>query len=150
MTSVANEYSFQLHDGDDANGVAHVVGTLLGQNLDRFPSRITLAHKMSRPVTIYSTDADSACSIVFGPDGAVVYNGLVGRPSVVVKATFEQILNVTQLRMRAGGLLPVGFFTPEGRAVLREIITGKLIIKGLLLHPVTALRTIALVSVVES
>ncbi|AWK76151.1 hypothetical protein R1X32_00440 (plasmid) [Rhodococcus opacus] len=151
MTTVEHgAYAVTLYDGQDANGVAGIVGMLLGQNLDNFPSRIKFARRISRPVTIYSTDTASACTIVFGTDEAVVYNDIVGKPSVTVMATVDQILEVSQLPMKAGGLIPVGFFTSRGMSVLGEILKHKLIVKGLLTHTVTALRTIALVSVVES
>jgi hypothetical protein len=150
MTSVTDGYPVTLYDDAEANGIAHVVGDLLNQNLEQYRSRVTVAHRMSRPVTILSTDTDSACTIVFGRDGAVVYNDVVGRPSVTVKATVDQILNLSQLRMKAGGLLPVGFFSTLGGRVLFEILRRKLVVKGLLSHPITALRTIALVSVVDS
>lgn len=149
MTAVEHAtYPVSLQDGDNANGVANIVAALLGQNFENFPSRIKIARRISRPITIYSTDTDSACTIVFGTDGAVVHNDIVGNPSVTVKATIDQIMDVSQLQMKAGGLYPVGFFTKRGMGVLGDILTHKLVVKGLLIHPVTALRTIALISVV--
>jgi hypothetical protein len=150
MTTVeSGTYPVSLFDGEDANGVANIVGMLLGQNLENFPSRIKFARKIARPVSIISTDTDSACTIVFGTDEAVVYNDVVGKPAVTVIATVDQILDVSQLPMKAGGLIPVGFFTGRGMTVLGEIVKHKLVVKGLLTHTVTALRTIALVSVIE-
>lgn len=144
------KYPVSLHDPEDANGVATIVGTLLDQNFETFPSRIKVARKVSRPVTICSTDTDSSCTVVFRTDGATVYNDVVGQPSVTVMATVDQILDVSQLQMKAGGLVPVGFFTKRGFGVLGSILAHKLVVKGLLTHTVTALRTIALISVVES
>lgn len=150
MTTVETGYAVTLYDGQDANGVAGIVGMLLGQNLDNFPSRVKFARRISRPVAIYSTDTDTACTIVFGSDEAVVYNDIVGKPAVTVMATVDQILDVSQLPMKAGGLVPVGFFTGRGMSVLGQILQHKLVVKGLLTHTVTALRTIALVSVVDA
>lgn len=103
---------------------------------------------MPRPVTIYSSDTDTACTVCFGTDEAVVFNDVVGRPSVTVMATVNQILDVSQLEMKAGGLLPVGFFTKRGMRVLGDILARRLVVKGLLTHTLSSLRTIALVSVV--
>ncbi|MFV9427076.1 hypothetical protein ACNJ7K_00900 [Rhodococcus aetherivorans] len=151
MTTVETAtYGVTLYDGEDANGLANIVGMLLEQNFESFPSRIKFARKIARPISVFGTDTDNACTIVFGTDEAVVYNDVVGRPSVTVIATADQILDVSQLQMKAGGLLPVGFFTKRGLAVLGAILTRKLVVKGLLTHPVSSLRTIALVSVVES
>ncbi|AWK76166.1 hypothetical protein CBI38_32175 (plasmid) [Rhodococcus oxybenzonivorans] len=150
MTTVEKGYAVTMYDGEDANGVAGIVGMLLGQNLENFPSRVKFARRISRPVSIYSTDTETACTIIFGSDEAVVYNDIVGKPAVTVMATVDQILDVSQLPMKAGGLLPVGFFTGRGMSVLGEILKHKLVVKGLLTHTVTALRTIALVSVVDA
>ncbi|MDV7348105.1 hypothetical protein R4255_32350 [Rhodococcus oxybenzonivorans] len=150
MTTVKKGYAVTLYDGQDVNGVAGIVGMLLGQNLENFPSRVKFARRISRPVAIYSTDTDSACTIIFGSDEAVVYNDIVGKPAVTVMATVDQILDVSQLPMKAGGLIPVGFFTGRGLSVLGQVLQHKLVVKGLLTHTVTALRTIALVSVVDA
>ena len=150
MTTVEKGYAVTMYDGEDANGVAGIVGMLLEQNLDNFPSRVKFARRISRPVAIYSTDTDTACTIVFGSDEAIVYNDIVGKPAVTVMATVDQILDVSQLPMKAGGLVPVGFFTGRGMSVLGQILQHKLVVKGLLTHTVTALRTIALVSVVDA
>lgn len=148
-TARPTAYPVTFFDGPEANGVATIVGTLLGQNFENFPDRAKFARKVSRPITIVSTDTEEACTIVLGTDEAVVYNDVVGRPSVTVYATVDQLLEVSQLPMKAGGLIPVGFFTNRGIRVLKEIATRRLVIKGLLTHTVTALRTIALVSAAD-
>lgn len=148
--TITSTYEVAKYDGDYANGVAGIVSMLLGQNFVNFPKRTSIARRISRPITVYSSDTDTACTAVFGADTATVYNDVIGRPGVTVRATVDQILAVSQLKMKAGGLLPVGFFTKRGLGVLGDIVTGKLVVKGLLIHPVTALRFIALMSIVES
>ena len=124
-----NQYPVRFSDGEeDANGVASIV-SLLEENLKSFPSRTKTARKIPRPVAICSKDTDSACTIGFGSDGAVVSNDVVGSPSVTVIATTAQILDVSQLPMKAGGLVPVGFFTKRGISVITAILTRKLVVK---------------------
>jgi hypothetical protein len=147
-TTTDKKYPVRIYDGDDANGVASMVGVLIEQNFENFPNRIKIARRIPRPVTVFSTDTDAACTVVFGTNEAVVYNDVLGRPSVTVIATVDQLLDVSQLEMRAGGLLPVGFFTKRGMSVLGNILSHKLVVKGLLTHTLTSLRFIALVSVV--
>ncbi|KRC46469.1 MULTISPECIES: hypothetical protein [unclassified Nocardioides] len=144
----ANAYPVELEAGDSANGVSSIVGTLLGQNFENFPERVRFAKRTSRPVAVYSTDTEQACTIMFRGHGAIVHDGLIGRPAVTVRASVDQILDVSQLKMKRGGLVPVGFFTKRGMSVLGQILRRKLVVKGLLTHPITALRFIALVSVV--
>jgi len=143
------DYAVTLDDGSDANGIAGVVATLLSQNLETFPDRIRLARKLTRPVTISSTDIDSTCTVTCGSRAVTISNDVVGKPSVMVTATVEQILDLSQLKMKASGLLPVGFFTRRGGRVLAAIATRNLRVRGLITHPVTALRVIALLSVVS-
>lgn len=150
MSSIDTDtYHVSFHDGDDTNGVGDIVGTLLEQNLENFPSRRKIARKIRRPVTIRSTDTNSACTIQFGGSGAVVYNDVIGSPSVTVVATIDQIVDVARLRMRAGGIIPTGLLTKRGMTVIGAILTQKLVITDLFTHTLTALRIIALLSVAE-
>lgn len=142
-------YPVTLEDGPDANGIASVVATLLEQNLEQFPARVALARKLTRPVAITGRDIDSTCTISCSSHALTVSNDVVGKPSVSVTATVDQILDLSQLKMQAGGLLPVGFFTKRGLRILGAIAAGRLTVRGLLIHPVTALRVIALLSVVS-
>jgi hypothetical protein len=142
-------YTVTCHEGDDANGVANILQMLLSQNFANKPHLIPVARRMKRPVGVVSTDTETQATIDFDHGGAVIYNGLVGNPSVTVSATVDQILDVSQLKMKAGGLLPVGFFTKRGGKVLKDIAMHKLVVNGLLTHTVASLRTIALLSVAD-
>lgn len=142
------DYPVNLTDGPDANGIASVVATLVEQNLEAFPARVRLARRLTRPVTITGRDIDRTCTISCGPRDVAIANDVVGAPSVTVTATVEQILDLSQLKMKASGLLPVGFFTGRGLRILAAIASGNLEVRGLVAHPVTALRVIALLSVV--
>ena len=62
-------------------------------------------------------------------------------------ATVDQILDVSQLTMNAGGLVPVGFFTRRGLHVIADILRHRLVVKELLTHTIATLRFISLVSV---
>lgn len=150
MTPVADAYLVTLHDEEIANGVAQLIWSLLNRNLDYYRSRISLACKMSRPIAIVNTATGNACTIVFGREGAVIYNDVVGRPAITVTATVDQILNLSQVRMSGRGLFPVGLSSTPGKRLLRDIRTQKVSLKGVLAHPLIGLRTIALLSAIES
>jgi hypothetical protein len=145
---MSDEYEVSTYD-EEPNGVANILNMLMAQNFASKPELIKVAKKMKRPVAIISTDTEEEATLEFGPDGVVIYNGIQGDPSVAVHATVDQILDVSQLKMKAGGLLPVGFFTKRGGKVLGQIATHKLVVKGLLTHTIASLRTIALVSVAD-
>lgn len=148
MPSDTVTYDVTCTNGEDANGVANILQMLLAQNFSSKPNLVKVAQKMKRrPVGIISTDTDAEATLQFTQDGVSIHNGTVGKPKVKVYATVDQILDVSQLKMKAGGLLPVGFFTKRGGKVLGQIATHKLVVKGLLTHTVASLRTIALLSV---
>jgi hypothetical protein len=146
--SSAPTYAVKCHDAEP-NGVASILSMLLAQNFSAKPDMVAVAKRMKRPVAIISTDTETQATIDFGHDGATIYNGVMGSPSVLIYATVDQILDVSQLKMKAGGLVPVGFFSKRGGRVLGQIVTHKLVVKGLLSHTVSSLRTIALVSVAD-
>lgn len=148
MTTLPASYTVKTHD-DDPNGVANILSMLLTQNFAAKPDLVAVAKRMKRPVAVVSTDTDTQATVDFGHDGVTVYNGVMGDPSVIVYGTVDQILDVSQLKMKAGGLLPVGFFSRRGGRVLGQIVRHKLVVKGLLSHTVASLRTIALVSVAD-
>ena len=132
----------------EANGVTGILGSLLDENFTNFPDRRRIARRVRKPVAVYSVDTDESTTVTFGDARASLDNGIVGKPTVTVKATVEQILAVSELKMKAGGLVPVGFFTKRGLGVLGQIVRHRLVVKGLIKHPLTSLRFIALVSIV--
>ena len=148
MTSGGHNYSVSLHDEQGANSTALLVEFLLNRNLQSHHAPITLAQKISRPVAILDTNTGRSCTVVFGPEGAVVYNQLVGQPAVIITASLDQILNLSQIRVKAGGLIAVGLRSTPGRRLMRDLRARKMVVKGLLRHPATALRAMVLLSTV--
>lgn len=158
MTSAGHDYSVSLDDEQDANSTARLVEFLLNRNLQSDHAPITLAQKISRPVAILNTTSGRSCTVVFGPQGAVVYNQLVGRPAVTIRASLDQILNLSQIRVSASGLsqirvklsavIVVVLRSTPGRRLLRDLRARKMVVNGLLRHPVTALRAMVLLSTV--
>jgi hypothetical protein len=130
----AAKRSYAVKVDAEANGVTGILGSLLDENFTNFPGRTRIARRVRKPVAVYSVDTDESTT--------------VGKPAVTVKATVEQILAVSELKMAGGGLVPLGFFTRRGLGILGQIATHKLVVKGLLKHPLTSLRFIALVSIV--
>lgn len=142
-------YEVACKDGEVPNGAAGILHMLLMQNFANKPDLVKIARKMKRPVAIISTDTNESATLEFDEDGVTIHNGIVGKPNVAVHATVDQILDVSQLKMKGGGLLPVGFFTKRGGKVLGQIAIHKLVVKGLLSHTVASLRTITLLSIAD-
>lgn len=137
--------NLELADGDQANGLCFLLNMLLTQNLND-AGKEQLAQKMKCSIGINGTDTEQKATLIFN-NHLVIKNDCTEPLKLVIKGTTDHILDVSQVKV-IGGLLPVGFFTKRGRGIIKEILKGKLVIKGLLTHPVTAIRFIAIVSVV--
>jgi hypothetical protein len=146
MSPDGSEYTIVVDK--EANGITGLLGGLLSENLDRFGDRRRVAEKMTAPIAVQSRDTAESTTVVFGPHGLAMHNGVVGVPAVTVEAGVDEILKLSQLKMACGGYVPVGFLTKTGVSVLWGLLTRKLVVKGLLRHPLKAFRFIALVSIV--
>lgn len=148
MTQATEDlYKCTFYADGDPNGLASLTGMLLQENFDSFPGRRKTAGRIARPIALREGGSGTACTILFGSDKALVLNDMAGLPSVtVIDTTGDQLMAVSQLKMRAGGLIPTGFFSRQGMAVIRAILRKELIVKGLITHPITVLRFIALMS----
>lgn len=148
MAKDAPPYTVTVNGGEEANGIANIMQALLAQNFANKPHLVKTARKMRHPVTVVNTDTETECTIDFTHDGIVIYNGIAGEPNVALYVSADQLLHLSKMKVRAGGLLPVGLMSPKSK-VLREILGRQLVIKGLLSHSVASLRTLALVSLAD-
>ncbi len=149
MAKEVAPYTVTCNGGEDeANGIANIIKALLAQNLANKPDLVKVARKMRHPVTVVHTDTETECTIDFAQDGITIYNGIVGEPNVALYVSSDQLLQLSKMKVRAGGLFPVGLLSPRS-PVLREVLGRKIVIKGLLSHTVASMRTLALVSLAD-
>jgi hypothetical protein len=139
-------YQMELADGEQANGLANLLNMLLSQNLASNPEKQNLARKMNCSIGLYTTDTDQHCTLVFGRDKLNIKNGLVKPVRVQVSANTSHLIDVSQLKV-VGGWFPSGFFTKRGWQIIKEILAGRLKVKGLVTHLLTVIRFISLVSI---
>lgn len=126
----------------EPNGLAQMLGALIEANLERRPD---LGSRL-RPavIGISALDAGVAVSIRLGPGEVVVRNGLARGAQVVVGADSDTLVELSSVPLRLG--LP-DLTTPAGRAVVRKLLTGRLKVRGLLLHAGTVALLNELLSV---
>lgn len=134
--------------GEEANGIANIMQALLAQNFANKPQLRKVARKMRHPVTIVNTDTDTECTLDFAPEGITIYNGIVGEPNVALYVSSDQLLQLSQMKVKAGGKLPVGLMSPRS-PVLRQILTRQIVIKGLFSHNFATGRALALISLAD-
>lgn len=129
---------------EEPNGIASMIGGLLGANLESHPERRSL---LAPPTTvgIVATDAGAATTIHLAPGRVTVANGIVGRPKVKVSTDSGTLTELSSVPLRFG--LPDAF-TPEGRETVQKLLQRKLQVKGMLLHVTTLARLNKLLSVI--
>ncbi len=134
--------------GEEANGIANIMQALLAQNFANKPSLTKTARKMRHPVTIVNTDTETECTLDFAPEGITIYNGIVGEPNVAFYVSSDQLLQLSQMKVKAGGKLPLGLMSPTS-PVLRQILRRQIVVKGMLSHWFATGRTFALISLAD-
>jgi hypothetical protein len=140
---------YQVRVADDVNGTGAVLYGLISEKVAMDPRAAHVARAIGRPVTVRNMDDGAEATVVPGRTATRVINGPAVDPVVRVEATVDQLLDLSQLEMRRGGLWPIGLFTARGARILLQIATGKLRVHGLFRHPFTVFRFIALVSVAD-
>jgi hypothetical protein len=134
--------------GEEANGIANIMQALLAQNFANKPKLTKTARKMRHPVTIVNTDTETECTLDFATEGITIYNGIVGEPNVALYISSDQLLQLSQMKVKAGGKLPIGLMSPRS-PVLRQILSRQLVIKGLISHTFATGRALALISLAD-
>lgn len=116
----------------EPNGLAAMMADLLRANLQRRPERARL---LRSPASFTITGADIGLSLTLRiADGKILVASGKTKPPPAVRVRGEgvQLLELSSVPLRFG--FP-DVCTPEGRAVLHAMRTGKLKVKGLVRHP---------------
>jgi hypothetical protein len=127
--------------GPDRGGIVEMVGSLISQNLERDPSR----QRFLRPsvASIRATDAEATVTIRLGPGRVEVSAEPLDRPQIRIEGTSIRLLELIGVPLRYG--FP-DVLTPDGRAAARDVVSGRIRIRGMLAHPVRLARLTKLVS----
>ena len=118
-----------LADGDNASGLAAMMGTLLAQNVERAPAKFEDFRRVESDVLIDVPDLGEAITLSFTGDRCTIHNGRRGRPRVRIRADSETLMGLSQLHIGRLGL--PNYFDDNGKAVLRAMSQGKLRIGGM-------------------
>lgn len=114
----------------EPNGLAAMVGGLIGANLERDPDRAGRIRPTS--VSIDARDAEVAITLRLAPGVVRVANGIVPPTHLRIRADSEMLLGLSAVPLRFG--LP-DVLTAEGRSVVRKLLSRELRVEGLLRHP---------------
>jgi hypothetical protein len=130
--------SVVTYEDPDPVGLAELLGRLIEQNLARDPSR----SRLLRPalVTIEATDAEVGATLRFGVGAVRIMMHPTRDAPVRIRAEGHRLFAMVASKTRFG--LP-DLFSPDGRAVVGAIFTGKIRVRGLVLR-LPALRRLTM------
>ena len=131
-----------VYGTDEPSGFASMVGGLIDQNLERDPTRRRLLRTSSATLTV--PDAGVAVTVRTSPSGVEVRDGEDPGAYVAITADSDRLLGLTAAPLRFGLPDP---FDARGRAVLFDVLSGRIRIRGMLTHPRRLARLSSLLSV---
>lgn len=130
--------------GREPSGLASMVADLIEQNLARDPTRTAL---LRRSVAVLDApDADVTVFLRIERDGVRVGDGDVPDAHLRIRSDSGRLLDLTTAPLRAGLPDPL---RPEGRAIVGDLLRGRIRIRGLLRHPLRLARLTKLLSVAD-
>jgi hypothetical protein len=124
------------------SGLAAILGGLIEQNLARNPAR----DRLLRPavVSIAATDAEVGITLRISRDRVEIVDGLDDRAHLSITASSSDLLGMIDVPLRFG--LPDALRS-DGRKVLRDVLSNRVLIRGMLVHPRRLARLTELLSV---
>jgi hypothetical protein len=127
---------------EDPSGLAELLANLIGQNLERDPSR----RRLVRPTvaTVRALDADVVVTLRLERDRVVVTEGASPGAHLRIHADAGSLLELAAVPLRLGLPDPL---SREGRRVALDLLSGRLRVRGLLRHPIRLARLTRLLSV---
>lgn len=145
----ATQFGVELDESTgEANGAAYLVHMLLTQQADADATgRFAKEARRLKPVKLRLTDTGEECAVSSSPAGLRVSSQPEGRYPTSVSAESRHVIDVTKIRL-AGRVLITGPLRDKAFwALLRDIATRKVVIKGLISHYANTHRFLWLVNV---
>jgi len=130
--------------GSEPSGLASMVADLIEQNLARDPARRALLRRSF--AVLDAPDADVTVFLRIERDGVRVGDGDVPDAHLRIRSDSGRLLDLTTAPLRWGLPDPL---RPEGRAIVGDLLRGRIRIRGLLLHPFRLMRLTKLLSVAD-
>ena len=141
-----------LAAGAAENGLAVMVSDLLRQNLEAKPQKARDLAAMTGRIALLAEDAEVALTLRFDRGDLTVYDGVVGVPDVIVRASSDVVLALSNMPVTRRFGLPLPTLRDrEGRKVLGEVLaamrSGTMKVDGGALHAGLMLHLTRIMSV---
>jgi hypothetical protein len=128
-------------------GLAVMLSDLIGQNLEQHPEKIKDFNSLNANVAIEAQDIQILIGLEFREGKLTISKNSSFKPDLHIKTDSETILALCLLKVKFG--LPY-FFDANGFRIFRKLLSGELVIKGLLSHFSALVKLTKLFSVVKN
>jgi len=133
-----------LEKGAEEVGLAVMVSDLIRQNIEAKPAKKKYLDKLNKNFTIHATDAGVCITLKFHQGNLKISGAEEKDAHVIITTDSQTILDLSAIKIKFG--IP-WFFDKPGRGVVKKILTGKLKIKGLIVHLISIINLMKLFSV---
>jgi hypothetical protein len=110
-------------------GLSVMLADLIRQNIENKPEKIKPFESLEAKVLIEIPDIQTSAGLEFYRGKLTLSKDLSGKPDLHILTDSATILDLSLLKIKFG--LPY-FFDKNGFTILKKILTGEIIIKGLL------------------
>jgi hypothetical protein len=133
-----------LAQGVEEIGLAVMLQDLIIQNMEQNPHKLAYFEKLNIPIGLEISDAAIKLTLEFSNNSLTIHPGIKNRPKLNIKADAESIMNLSNQKIKWG--LPY-YFDETGRQITAAIKSGRLRVKGMILHFPSLMRFSQVMSV---
>ena len=136
-----------LHEGARGVGLAEMMFNLIRQNLEQNPEKIKDFNSLDANIAIEARDIQIIIGLEFKQGNLTVSKASSFKPDLHIISDSETILALCLVRIKFG--LPY-FFDANGFKILKKLLAGDLIIKGLVSHFFVLVKLTKVFSVIKN
>lgn len=139
------DYPIETYDAPGTRATANEVATLLERQCAD-AGRARLSRAFHRPVALFDPEHNDSATIAFRDTGATVYNGIAGRPAIVLECALNELGELAPIKVRRFSVPASLLLGRAGSTLLRSVATRRVRGRDALLHPLVAVRLLAILS----
>ena len=121
-----------------------ILADLLKSNLEQKPHKLKTFNNLCGLVAIEVTDIETTVYLIFSGGKVTIEKDIEEKPHITIRADSEKVMGLNFISIKLG--LPY-YFNKAGRTVIKQLISGQIKIKGMLLHPIILTRLTKVMSV---
>jgi hypothetical protein len=123
---------------------SYIIAELLSGNLQQKPKKMSTFNNMIGVVALNLPDIEAAVTLIFSGGRLRIEPGILGKPDLIITSSSENIISLNAINIKFG--LPY-YFDEAGMNVIKQLLNGKLKIKGMFFHPILLTRLTKIMSV---